>query len=139
MQMRSELVTVVSIAKLDTIESLRGFRKTLYFLVSRRNIDLKTSKHDFTDDISHQNKQGFKGKMLSETEFTAFEENLCQTLFLLFSYLDFRVSFAWYPPESFKKIYLTCIWLKFVNISFHSTQKQPNYFSFRTAIFLKFA
>ena len=41
--------------------------------------------------------------MLSETEFTAFEENLCQTLFLLFSYLDFRVSFAWYPPESFKK------------------------------------
>ena len=30
--------------------------------------------------ISDQNKQGFEDKKLSRTEFTAFEENLCQTL-----------------------------------------------------------
>ena len=28
-----------------------------------------------------------------------------------------------YLPESFKIICLTCIWLKFVDTSFHSTQK----------------
>ena len=48
-------------------------RKTLYFLVSRRNIELKTSKHEFTNR-SHQNKQGFEDKKFSGTEFTAFEE-----------------------------------------------------------------
>ena len=58
--------------------------------------------------------------------------------FLLFSYLDFRVCFACYPPKSFKTICLTCIWLKFVDISFHSMQKHPKYFSLRTAIFLHF-
>ena len=42
--------------------------------------------------------------------------------FLLFSYLYFRVCFACYPPKSFKTICLTCIWLKFVDISFHSMQ-----------------
>ena len=47
-------------------------RKTLYILVSRRNIELKTNKHGFTDR-SHQNKQGFESKIeLSGTEFTAF-------------------------------------------------------------------
>ena len=40
---------------------------------------LKTSKHESTD-LSHQSRQGFEGKKLSGTEFTAFEENLCQTL-----------------------------------------------------------
>ena len=78
--MRSELI---SIAKLDTLASLCGLsiylQKTLYFLVSQRYIELKTSKHEFTD-ISDQNKQGFEGKKLSGTEFTAFEENLFQTL-----------------------------------------------------------
>ena len=78
--MRSELI---SIAKLDTLASLCGLniylQKTIYFLVSQRNIELKTSKHEFTD-ISDQNKQGFKGKKRSGAEFTAFEENLCQTL-----------------------------------------------------------
>ena len=49
-------------------------RRTLYFLVSRRNIEIKTRKHEFTDR-SHQNKQGFQSKKLSETEFIAFEEN----------------------------------------------------------------
>ena len=33
-------------------------QKTLYFSVSQRNIELKTSKHEFTD-TSDQNKQGF--------------------------------------------------------------------------------
>ena len=49
-------------------------RKTLYFLVSQQNIEIKTRKHEFTDR-SNKNKQGFQGKKLSETEFTAFEEN----------------------------------------------------------------
>ena len=38
------------------------------------------------------------------------------------SYLDFRVYFACYPPESFKLICFTCIWSKFVDTSFHSSQ-----------------
>ena len=73
MQMRSGLI---SIGKLDTIASPRGpictFESTLYFLVPRWNIELKTSKHEFTD-ISHQNKQGFEGKKLRGTNFTATE------------------------------------------------------------------
>ena len=47
-------------------------QKTLYFLVSQRNIELKTGKHEFTD-ISDQNKQGFESKKLSGTELIAFE------------------------------------------------------------------
>ena len=78
--MRSELI---SRAKLHTLASLCGLniylQKTFYFLVLQRNIKLKTSKHEFTD-ISDQNKQGFEGKKLSRTGFTAFEENLFQTL-----------------------------------------------------------
>ena len=41
-------------------------------------------------------------------------------LHLLFSYLDFRVCLAGYPPESFRIICLTCIWFKFVDTNFHS-------------------
>ena len=44
--------------------------------------------------------------------------------FKLFSYIDSRVCFACYPPESFNIICLTCIWLKFVDTSFHSSQKK---------------
>ena len=84
------------------------FRKTLYFLVSSWNMELKTSKHEFTD-ISHQNKQGFEGKKLRGTNF----KQGC----LLFSYLYFRVYFACYPPESSKIICLTCIWSKFVTLA----------------------
>ena len=43
----------------------------------------------------------------------------------LFSYLDFPVCFACYPPKSFKIICLTCIWFKFVDTTFHSSQKKP--------------
>ena len=54
--MRSGLI---SIAKLDTLASLCGLniylQKTLYFSVSQRNIELKTSKHEFAD-ISDQEK-----------------------------------------------------------------------------------
>ena len=111
------------------------FRKTLYFfLVSRQNIDLKTSKHEFTDR-THQNKQGFEGKKLRGTD-----QNTCATpamaysanYNLLFSYLDFRVCSACYPPESFKIICLTYIWLKFVDASFHSSR---SYFPHWTDIF----
>ena len=55
-------------------------------------------------------------------ETIAYSANLKQG-FLLFSYLDFRVYFAFYPPESFKIICLTCIWSKFVDTRFHSPQK----------------
>ena len=55
------------------------FRKKFCFLVSRPNIEFKTSKHEFTDK-SHQNKQGFEGKKLSGTDFTAFQQNVCQTM-----------------------------------------------------------
>ena len=78
--MRSELI---SIAKLDTLASLCGpiftCKRRFIFLVSQRNIESKTGKHEFTD-ISDQNQQGFEGKKLSGTEVTAFEENLSQTL-----------------------------------------------------------
>ena len=63
-------------------------------------------------------------------------EYMCQTMAgncnLLFSYLDFRVCSACYPLESFKIICLTCIWLKFVDTSFHSSR---NYLPRRTDIF----
>ena len=42
-------------------------------------MELKTSKHEFTD-ISHQNKQGFEGKKLRGTDFTAFQQNVWQTM-----------------------------------------------------------
>ena len=54
---------------------------------------MKASKHEFTDK-SHQNKQGFEGEKLSGTDFTVFQQNVCQTMaysvnlkqrFLLFS------------------------------------------------------
>ena len=57
-------------------------------------------------------------------------------LHLLFSYLDFRVCLACYPPESFRIICLTCIWFKFVDTSFHSLQKpslQDRHFKLREA------
>ena len=129
MQMRSGLI---SIGKLDTIASPPGpmctFESTLYFLVSRWNIGLKTSKHEFTDR-SHQNKQGFEGKKLRRTNF----KQGC----LLFSYLYFRVYFACYPPESSKIICLTCIWSKFVDTSFHSSQKLREILPDGSAIFTR--
>ena len=103
-------------------------QKTLYFLVFHRDIGLKTSIYEFTERI-HQNKQGFEGKKLSGKEFVAFEEYQRQTQparrFLMFSYLDFRVYLACYPPESFKIICLTCIWSKSVDTSFHGHSSQP--------------
>ena len=48
-------------------------------VLSRGNIELKTSKNEFTDK-SQQNKQGFEGKKLSGTDFTAFQLNVCQTM-----------------------------------------------------------
>ena len=96
---------------------------------------LKTNKDEFVD-IIHQNKQGFDRKKLSEGQAGGNSlcfNNLCCRLrrigtqrFLLFCYLHFRVCFACYPPESFKIICFTCIcsiWLKFVDTSFHSSQK----------------
>ena len=55
-------------------------------------------------------------------ETMVYSANLKQGL-LLFSYLDFRVYLAFYPPESFKIICLTCIWSKFVDTRFHSPHK----------------
>ena len=63
---------------------------------------------------------------VSTTRAADFDESAIGTQgFLLFSHLHFRVCFACYPPESFKIISLTCIWLEFVDTSFHSSQKQP--------------
>ena len=50
-----------------------NLQKTLYFLAFRRNIGLKTGKHEFADRI-HQNKQGLEGKKLSGKEFHAFKD-----------------------------------------------------------------
>ena len=98
---------------------------------------LKTNKHEFVD-IIHQNKQGFDGKKLSEGQAgrnSLCFNNLCcrlrrigdrhaKILTVLLS--PFSCLFSCYPPESFKIICLTCIcsiWLKFVDTSFHSSQK----------------
>ena len=97
-----------------------------------RVIELKTSKHAFAD-IIHQNKQGFDGKKLSEGQAgrnsLRFNNMCCRVRRIGYrrsarkdSYVHFRVCFACYPPESFKIICLTCIWLKFVDTSFHSSQ-----------------
>ena len=86
-----------------------------------RIIELKTSKHEFAD-IIQKNKQGFEGKKLSEGQAGRNSlrfDNMCCRLrrigdrharFKLFSYLDFRVCFACYPPESFKIIWLVFGW-----------------------------
>ena len=126
------MLKLISIMKFNT-SCFAYLQKTLYFLVFHRNIGLKTSKHEF-NNRSHQNKQGFEGTKLSRKEFVAFEEyqRVCaddiassapaRRRFLLFSYLDFRVYCASYPPESIKIIFFTCIWSKFVDTSFHSSQ-----------------
>ena len=93
-------------------------RETLYFLVSRQNIELKTSKHKFTD-IIHQNKKGFKGKKLSGTEFNAFHGKIITSFLPRFS----RFCLLVILQNPSKIICLTCIWLKFVDTSFHSSQK----------------
>ena len=83
-------------------------------------------------------KQGFDGKKLSEGQpgrNSLCFDNLCcrlrrigdrhaKILTVLLS--PFSCLFSCYPPESFKIICLTCIcsiWLKFVDTSFHSSQK----------------
>ena len=97
-----------------------------------RVIELKTSKHEFAE-IIHQNKQGFDGKKLSEGQAgrnsLRFNNMCCRVRRIGYrrsarkdSYVHFRVCFACYPSESFKIICLTCIWLKFVDKSFHSSQ-----------------
>ena len=109
--------------------------KTLYFLVSQRNIELKTGKHEFTD-ISDQNKQGFEGKKLSGTELTAIEENLCQTLPT--RGIEGKESYC-FITSIFAFVLIVILQNpSFVDISFHSMQKHPKYFSLRTAIFLHF-
>ena len=75
----------------------------------------------------------FKAKKLSGTEFTAFEENcvpdsrrgriLYKDSYCLFT--SIFAFFACYPPEFFKIICLTYIWLKFVDSGLHSSQKPP--------------
>ena len=95
-----------------------------------RNIELKTSKHEFPDKI-HQNKQGFEGKKLSEGQARRNSlrfNNMCCRLhigtqrLLMFSYLDFRVFFCLLSSNILKINCLTCIWSKFVDTSFHPSQ-----------------
>ena len=71
----NEVRVILNMAKLETLASPRGpifavftFERRFIFLVSRRNIELKTSKHEFADR-SHQNMQGFEGKKLRGTDF----------------------------------------------------------------------
>ena len=62
---------------------IKSFRTTLYFLVSRRNIGLKTSKHEFTDR-SHQNKQVFDAILTSwqtSKKLQCLDENLMSNNF----------------------------------------------------------
>ena len=96
------------------------FERRFIFLVSRRNIELKTSKHKFTDIIYH-NKKRFKGKKLSGTEFSAFRGKIITSFLLQFS----RFCLLVILQNPSKIICLTCIWLKFVDPSFHSSQKPP--------------
>ena len=96
---------------------------------------VKNSKHEFTN-IIHQDKQGFDGKKRTEgqTERNSLHfNNTCSTLrrngyrhtrFKLFFLPRFPFVCLFYPPKSFKIICLTCIWLKFVDTSFHSSQKK---------------
>ena len=105
-------------------------RSTLVFQGFHRNIKLKTSKHEFAGI-----RKDLKAKKLSEGQAGRNSlrlNNMCCRLrqigdrharSKLLSYLDFHVRFACYPPESFKIICLTCIWLKFVDTSFHSCKR----------------
>ena len=138
--LRRDQIIIVSIMKFYTSASLVvkfTFQRHFVFSGFHRIIELKTSKHEF-GDIIHQNKQGFDGKKLSDNwsegqagrNSLRFNNMCCRVRRIGYrrsarkdSYVHFRVCFACYPPESFKIICLTCIWLKFVDTSFHSSQK----------------
>ena len=97
---------------------------------------VKNSKHEFTN-IIHQDKQGFDGKKANRRpkgkEFIAFQQHVVQTtgksaIDTQDSLISFSRLFACFilqnPSKSFKIICLTFIWLKFVDTSFHSSQKK---------------
>ena len=64
-------------------------KDAIFFLFSRRNIELKTSKHKCTDR-SHQNKRDIEGGKLSGSNFTSFQQNVtrlwptCRIAFTVF-------------------------------------------------------
>ena len=64
-------------------------KDAIFFLFSRRNIQLKTSKHKCTDR-SHQNKRDIEGGKLSGSNFTSFQQNVtrlwptCRIAFTVF-------------------------------------------------------
>ena len=131
-------IIIISIMKFNTSASLvvKCWHNTnaLFFRFPSK-YRVKTSNHDFAD-IIQQNKQGFDGKKRTEgqTGRTSLHFNNMwsrlrrigyrHTRFKLFFLPRFPVCFACYAAESFKIICLTCIWLKFVNTSFHSSQKK---------------
>ena len=73
----------------DQYLALCSFERRYIFYFLGRNIELKTSKHKFTDK-SHQNKRDFEGKKLSGTDFTFFQQNVtrlwptCRIAFTVF-------------------------------------------------------
>ena len=77
MQRRLVLISITKIQHFGvTSWSSVYFRKTLYFLICQRNIEVEKIELSWVDR-SHQNKQGFEGKMLSGKELAAFEEFMC--------------------------------------------------------------
>ena len=83
------------------------------FYSHRRNIELKTSKHEFTDR-SHKKARLWRQKAnllrihcvwrTCVADIADRDSANCTKRFVLFSYLDFRVCFACYPPTVFCKI-----------------------------------
>ena len=108
------------------------FRNRLYFLVYWPNIELKTSKSinlliEVIEKARFWRKKANSLRIhwawiMCVADIADCDSVNCTKRFLLFSYLDLRVCFARYPPESFKIICLTCIWSKLVNTSFRSSQ-----------------
>ena len=130
--MTSELIGIMKFNTLASLGSSVDVTQTLCFFRFPSKYRVKTIYNDFAD-IIHQNKQGFDGKKANRRpngkEFIAFQQHVLASVIgkqdsKLFSYLDLPVCFACYPPKSFKIICLTCIWLKFVDTSFHSSQKK---------------
>ena len=78
--------------------------------------------------------KAFKAKSSAGWNLLRLKRTACQTADYVAFYAKiltvflprFSPFFACYPPESFKIIPLTCIRLKFVDTSFHSSQKPPH-------------
>ena len=127
-----------------TSASLVVKRLTLVFQGFHRNIELKTSKHEFAgirmDLKAKKLREGQAGRnsFRLNNMWSDSDESAIGTQDSNFSYLDFPVCFPCYPPQVKQIILKDSIWLKFVDTSFRSSQKKSKIHRTSLRHFLRF-